>query len=130
MSRETLLVQKLESLSIGLPDGTCLCDFCNRRLKDKEEVRVYYSKLNMSEREYKEMLRRVRRFFRVDRVIAPSTTEDINLCCTSCVGDKLEEPTYGTDEWIFKAVLTYKNGKPRLINVQALYHSPPEEGTV
>jgi len=125
MVGERLLVRKLESLSIGLPDGTCLCDFCNRRLKDKEEVRVYYSKLDMSEREYKEMLRRAKRFFRADIVIAPSTTEDIYLCCTSCLGNKLEEPTHGTDEWIFKAILTYENGTPRLRNIQALYHSPP-----
>jgi len=123
MSKE--IVERLYELEIGLPDGRVLCDFCNRKLANGEEVRVLYSKLDISEEEYKLWLETMRRKFRADRVIAPSTTEDIYVSCLDCLGDSLEKPTLGTDEWIFKAVL----GKTRLRRIEKIYHSPPEEGT-
>jgi len=123
------VIERLKKLRLGYEDGTCLCDFCNRELRDGEEIRILYGKLDMSEEEYQESLRRIREFFGAKLIVGSRSTVDIWASCTGCIGDWIDRPTRGTDEWLFKATLKRCRGGSRLENIEVLCHSPPEEGT-
>jgi len=107
------------STRIGFDDGTCLCDFCNKRLAVGERVALQIAVPPMTKEEMEARLRELARAWgaRVFTTFKPGEPE-LMVACRSCL-ERIKETPEEVEVWIVESTLCYVKGKPRLKPVKA-----------
>ena len=123
------LVKMVQEMSIGFPDGTVLCDLCNKEIFDQDDVRMSIAFLDISKQEHQEVVEKLSRKFGRIFLSSPPGEPETYLGCLDCLPESIKDPTMGTDEWIVKGHIIYKEKFPRIVGVELLDHSPPEIGS-
>lgn len=127
-SKEDVLTM-VKEMKIGLPDGTVLCDLCNKEIFDQDDIRLSIGFLDISRFEHDKLLKKLSRLF--DRVFISSGPgePETYLCCTKCIPTSIRVATIGTDEWIVKGHIISREKFPRIAGAEILDHSPPDTGS-
>lgn len=126
------VIAYLSRIQIGILNEDHLhCDWaCNSQIYTREEVEVFVGMVADPEgmQRYIDKLKASGEF---DKVISPDPFQpDVYISCKKCFKGKIENPTLGTDEWLFRGHIGMTpSGKRCLADLVLVAHSPASEGT-
>jgi len=105
------------STEIGFVNGTCLCDFCNRKLAVGDCVALSIAISPMQKEEMEAKLRKLAQRRQIFTTFIPGEPE-LMLACRSCL-EKLKKAPEEVEVWLVESILRHVKGKLKLKPVKA-----------